>query len=51
MAATTLGAQAITIPVGTTAERPTPGFGMLRYNSTTNKIEWYDTASSTWKNL
>lgn len=51
MAATTLAAQALTLPVGTTAERPTGVFGMIRFNSTTNKVEWYDSASATWKNL
>lgn len=34
---------AVTIPVGTTAERPgTPEVGMLRYNSTLNQYEVYD---------
>lgn len=51
MAATTFGAQAITLPVGTTAERPTGAFGMIRANSTTGKIEWYDSTSSSWKDL
>tara|TARA_R100001510_G_scaffold57548_1_gene66093 strand:+ start:890 stop:1114 length:225 start_codon:yes stop_codon:yes gene_type:complete len=27
------------IPVGTTAQRPTPQYGMIRYNSTTEKVE------------
>jgi hypothetical protein len=35
---------AIKVPVGTTAERPsTPTVGMLRYNNTTNKLEGYTT--------
>ena len=36
----------ITIPIGTTAQRsPSPLFGMFRANSTTNKLEYYDTSS------
>jgi len=38
------------IPVGTTAQRPgTAGTGMIRYNSTLDKVETYLTAG--WKNL
>ena len=34
---------ALTIPMGTTAERPaTPGVGMIRYNSTLTKYELYN---------
>jgi hypothetical protein len=33
-------------PVGTTAQRPTPSVGMLRYNSTTTKLEYYN--GSAW---
>lgn len=51
MAATTFGPQAVTLPVGTTAERPAGAFGMIRANSTTSKIEWYDASSSSWKDL
>jgi hypothetical protein len=51
MAATTLAPQALNLPVGTTAERPAGAFGMIRYNSTTGKVEWYDSVSATWKNL
>ncbi|MCB1784582.1 MAG: hypothetical protein KDI13_11395, partial [Alphaproteobacteria bacterium] len=41
---------AIVIPRGTTAQRPgTPVNGMIRYNSTTNKFEGYE--SSLWTNL
>lgn len=37
---------AIQVPNGTTAERPTAGNGMMRYNSTLGKMEYYDGA---WK--
>lgn len=30
------------LPVGTTAQRPNPSAGMMRYNSTTNMIEYYN---------
>lgn len=33
-------------PVGTTAQRPAPSAGMLRYNSTTNTLEFYN--GSAW---
>ena len=33
---------ALTIPVGTTLERPTPQVGMIRYNVTDNTFEGYD---------
>lgn len=37
------GTGQIKLPVGTTAQRPAnPLYGMLRYNSTTNKFEGYD---------
>jgi len=43
------GTTALTIPVGTTAERPgTPASGMIRMNTTTGYPEWYSSASSTW---
>jgi hypothetical protein len=29
------------LPVGTTAQRPTPQLGMIRYNSTNGKVEAY----------
>lgn len=32
----------VALPVGTTANRPTPTNGLLRYNSTIGKIEFYD---------
>lgn len=31
----------IQLPVGTTAQRPTGSAGMMRYNSTTGKVEAY----------
>jgi hypothetical protein len=40
----------ITIPVGTTAERPSsPTNGMIRYNTTINSTEWYDGFAGVWK--
>ncbi len=39
---------AITIPVGTTSDRPTGAAGMIRMNTTTGEPEWYDTTVSTW---
>jgi len=43
------GTTALTIPVGTTAQRPTGASGMIRYNSTLAYPEWYDAASSSWQ--
>jgi hypothetical protein len=40
---------AITIPSGTTAQRPTANIGMLRYNSTTSQFEGY--GSNVWATL
>ena len=42
------GTGALKIPVGTTAEQPTPTAGMLRYNNTTNLFEGY---GSSWTSL
>lgn len=37
------------IATGTTAQRPgTPSFGMMRANTTTGYIEYYDTISASW---
>ncbi len=44
-----LGTGATTLPAGTTAQRPTPAVGMVRYNSDTSKIEGY--AASSWQSL
>lgn len=41
---------AIRLPNGTTAQRPAGAAGMLRYNSSTDKIEGYTTASG-WAEL
>jgi hypothetical protein len=38
------GTDAILVPVGTTAQRPTGAAGQLRYNSTTAEFEGYTTA-------
>ena len=42
------GTTALTIPVGTTGQRPTGASGMIRMNSTTGYPEWYDTVTSSW---
>ncbi len=39
---------AMTIPVGTTAQRPTAASGQIRYNSTIGYPEWYDSVSASW---
>jgi len=31
----------LTLPSGTTAQRPSPAAGMIRHNSNTNSVEWY----------
>lgn len=36
------GTGALTLPVGTTAQRPTAVVGMIRYNSTTARVEIYN---------
>lgn len=41
--------QSVKLPSGTTAQRPTPGAGMVRYNSTNNRLEYY--TDSAWKNV
>jgi hypothetical protein len=43
------GTGSITLPVGTTAQRPTPAVGMLRYNSTLSTAEQY--AGSAWTGI
>ena len=42
------GTTALTIPVGTTAQRPTGATGMIRMNSTTGYPEWYSATASAW---
>ena len=34
----------VALPTGTTAQRPTGSAGLIRYNSTLGKLEYYDTA-------
>ena len=41
---------AITVPVGTTAQRPTGVNGMIRYNSNTSRFEAYVNGSWQWIN-
>ena len=40
---------ALTIPVGSTGDRPTPATGMLRYNSSDDRFEGYD--GTNWAEL
>lgn len=41
---------AATIPVGTTAERPSsPVIGLIRINTTTGSPEWYNPANTSWQ--
>ena len=55
--ATFTGTEGLTIPVGSTAERPsTPAEGVIRYNATTGKFEGYskdpnDSAQTIWGSL
>jgi len=43
------GSGSLTIPIGTTAQRPaSPMGGMIRYNTTVNAFEYYDANSTTW---
>jgi len=42
------GTGSLTIPTGTTAQRPTPTAAMVRYNTTDNTLEYY---STTWETL
>jgi hypothetical protein len=46
-----LTTSALKIPVGTTTQRPVGAAGMIRLNSTTGLLEYYDTTSSTWIGL
>ena len=49
MASTILGTQAVTMPADTTANRPTATSAMMRYNTTTNLMEYYN--GSLWISL
>ena len=40
----------LTLPVGTTAQRPTASAGMLRYSSTNSAPELYNNGITTWEN-
>ena len=42
------GTDALKLPTGTTAQRPTGAAGLVRMNTTTGQPEWYNTATSTW---
>ena len=42
---------ALQLPVGTTAQRPTPAFADMRGNSTTGCVEWYSIAEAKWIQL
>ena len=52
MPSTILGEHAVTLPTGTTAQRPSPASaGMTRYNTTTGSMEFYDGANWVSTNL
>jgi hypothetical protein len=38
----------LSLPVGSTGDRPTGAAGMIRYNTTTGNPEWYDSAGAQW---
>ena len=49
MTETKLGKDAITLPVGTTAQRPAnPEAGMMRFNTDEGYVEWYDGVGNRW---
>ena len=37
------------LPVGTTAQRPTPAAGQMRFNTSTGKAEFYNATQAAWK--
>lgn len=46
------GSGALVVPTGTTAQRPaSSNEGMLRKNSTTGYVEYYDPPGTSWKNI
>ena len=46
------GTDAMKLPAGTTAERPSPATnGMLRYNTNTNFLEYYDATLTQWVSI
>lgn len=48
MPATILGTQGVQLPTGTTAQRPTASNGIVRYNTTTKRLEVY--VNNEWEN-
>ena len=46
---TILGSGAVTVPSDTTANRPTASAGMMRFNTTTNYMEYYD--GTAWQSI
>jgi hypothetical protein len=48
MPSTILGEHAITLPSGTTAQRPTGAAGLIRHNTTTALVEFWDSVNNTW---
>ena len=49
MAETKLGKDAITLPIGTTAQRPAnPEVGMMRFNTDEGYVEWYNEVTDAW---
>ena len=52
MAETKLGKDAVTLPVGTTAQRPSnPEAGMIRFNTDRGFVEWYDPITDIWTSV
>lgn len=49
MSTTVLGDQYVTVGVGTTAQRPTPTAGMIRYNTNLDRLEMWDTTE--WNSI
>ena len=50
MAETKLGQDAVTLPVGTTAQRPAnPEAGMIRFNTDTGQVEGYNDRIDVWQ--
>lgn len=48
---TILGSAAISLPAGTTDNRPAGSDNHLRFNTSTNKLESFNTNSSAWNNI
>ena len=45
------GTGAMSLPSGTTAQRPTGASGLFRFNTTIGKVEWYNTSTSSWQSI